>query len=127
PHSWRCGVLYSRSLSVMSSLNAFNRVARYYDVLKRIIFGTSIDDCQVYYLTALPDEGNILIVGGGSGAMLAALLDARPACSIWYVEASSEMIRMADARIHPGARHRVAFVHGTNEELPTGVRFDCVI
>ncbi len=111
----------------MSALNAFNRVAHYYDFLKWIIFGTSIDDCQEYFLPALPDWGNILIVGGGSGVMLADLLAIRPSCSIWYLEASSEMIEKADARVGADARHRVVFVHGTNDELPAGIRFDGVI
>lgn len=111
----------------MSVLNGFNRLARYYDPLKRVIFRKSIDDSQLCFLNKLPAEGNILILGGGSGDLLTALLEMRPGCSIWYIEASSEMILLATARLRGKPRHKIAFVHGTEEAIPMHVRFNGVV
>ncbi|MDQ2657848.1 MAG: class I SAM-dependent methyltransferase [Bacteroidota bacterium] len=111
----------------MSNLNGFDRLARFYDPLKRVIFGKSIDDAQRCFLNMLPVEGNILVLGGGSGNILVALLEMRPGCSIWYIDASSEMILRAAALVSDDFRHKVSFIHGTEEAIPQDVGFDGVI
>src|SRR5690606_1821841 len=95
--------------------------------LKRVVFGSSIDASGLCFLDALPETGNILILGGGSGTMLSPLLRMRPRISVYYVEASSQMLGRARANIVAGDAARVAFIHGTEEAIPKGVVFDGVV
>ncbi len=111
----------------MTGLNGFDRLARYYDPLKRAIFGKSIDDSQRCFLSKLPARGNILILGGGSGDILAALLEIRPDCLIWYIDASSQMILRANILVPDALRHKVSFIHGTEDAIPHGIGFDGVV
>jgi len=110
-----------------SALNSFNRIARYYDRLKRIVFGDSIFKSQIHFLGSVPPGCTVLILGGGSGEMLPALLDINPHCRIWFVEASSQMLRMAIDRLPEESANRVLFVHGTEASLPRDTLFEAVI
>src|SRR5688572_10145370 len=109
-----------------STLNRFNRVAGVYDILARMVFGRSIQQAQLHFLNELPTQGNILILGGGTGWILKSILKVRPLITIWFVEASDAMIAKAkqqagndEARIH--------FIHGTEETLVPEVQFDAVL
>lgn len=108
-------------------LNGFNGVARYYDTLKNMVFGKAIHESQISFLTAVPSGAKVLILGGGSGEILPVLSKMNPAADIWFVEASSEMLRLAARRVYAKAGGRVRFIHGTENDLPAEVVFDAVI
>ena len=111
----------------MSTLNRFNRLAPYYDTLKRLAFGRSIGDSEVHFLNRLPGNGCILILGGGSGDLLVNLFRVHPHCSVWYVEASSKMMSLAREKLPVVNRSQVTFIHGTEKTIPPGIAFDGVI
>lgn len=108
-------------------LNAFNQIAPFYDTLKGIVFGKAIYNSQVHFLHRLPDQGNLLIIGGGSGEILKVIRKLKPACHIWYVESSSRMMAMAAAKLSPEGVAHVTFIHGTEASIPSEMRFDAVI
>lgn len=111
----------------MSSLDGFNAIAPYYDYLKRLVFGKAIFNSQVHFLRCLPKGGKILILGGGSGEILRPLLEGNPDCTIWYVEASSEMLAQARKSLGSRAHTNILFIHGTERILTKEVMFDAVV
>jgi tRNA (cmo5U34)-methyltransferase len=108
-------------------LNRFNWLARHYNFLARLVFGKAIWKSQAHFLTFIPPGTKLLIVGGGSGEILPYLWRINPGCSIWYVEASSEMLAMASKKVKPEVRNKVNFIHGTEAAIPEGIVFDVII
>lgn len=108
----------------MTRLDGFNNIAHAYDYLKRFVFGSEILRSENRFLTELPAAGNILVLGGGSGEILDTLLKHSPARRIWYVDASSVMLRRASRNVAVEDRARVEFVHGTEASIPPTVMFD---
>lgn len=106
------------------ALNSFNRIATVYDFLARIVFGSAIDRSSTAFLSHLPSNGRILILGGGTGRLLPALVNTRPQASIVFIDASSVMIDRARKRVD--ADVNVQFIHGTEDNIPDN-RYDAVI
>jgi hypothetical protein len=109
----------------MTLLNGFDAIAKIYDRLARIVFGKSIRDAQLYFIHQIPDNSNILILGGGTGWILKAILEVKPASRIWYVEASSKMISLS--REYTKGNNNIYFIHGTENDIPTNENYDVVI
>jgi tRNA (cmo5U34)-methyltransferase len=110
-----------------SALNGFNRIARYYDPLTRLVFGKAILNSQLEFLSSVPRGSTVLIVGGGTGGMLPSLLRRNPPGSILYIEASSEMLKLAERNVPAEFTTKIEFVHGTHDSLPDGMQFDVII
>jgi ubiquinone/menaquinone biosynthesis C-methylase UbiE len=107
-------------------MNEFDRVAPFYDSLARCIFGTSIWNAQRFFLHAVSQGSKVLILGGGTGRVLEELLSMNSTCTVWYVEASEEMLERTKRRpdIQDG---RTIFIHGTEDDLPRSITYDAVI
>ncbi|MEX2230946.1 MAG: methyltransferase [Cyclobacteriaceae bacterium] len=112
-----------------AGLGRFNRIAPYYDFLKQMVFGRAIADSQVAFLGKIPKGSKLLIIGGGSGEILPVLkkVVVSPGSTIWYLEASSEMITLAAKRLPLHSRENINFIHGTENSLPDNVVFDAVL
>lgn len=108
----------------MRKLNQFDGIAWVYDSLARVAFLGRIRKAQCYFLKRIPNEGDVLILGGGTGWILEELLRLRPAVKICYVEASQKMIEKARSY---GKGHDVLFIHGTEFGIPDGKRYDVII
>jgi tRNA (cmo5U34)-methyltransferase len=106
------------------TLNGFDRIAFIYDFLARIVFGQSIVDSQRYFLNKIQNGSKILILGGGTGWLLADLMKLKPDCKVWYIEASEKMIALARNKV--GSSHSIHFIHGTEESIPE-IKFEVVI
>lgn len=107
------------------NVRGFDRVAFFYDGLARLVFGRSIVLAQTHFLSAIPDRSNVLMLGGGTGWILTSLLKKKSNCCIWYIEASKKMLDYACKRISDEAS--VHFIHGTEENIPSDVKFNVVI
>lgn len=107
-------------------LNGFDAIAGIYDRLAGLVYGKSIVQAQLYFLDRVPPKARVLIVGGGTGWLLKALLLKCPDCTVWYVEASEQM-QIATQRNVAGLAERVHFIHGTEQAIPAGLQVDVVI
>ncbi|WP_177204607.1 class I SAM-dependent methyltransferase [Hymenobacter arizonensis] len=109
----------------------FDRVAWCYDFLAGAVFGPSLKKVQEAALAGLPAGApRVLILGGGTGWVLAEVLRSRPGAMVLYLEASPNMLARARAllsRDFPAATAQVEFRHGTQEALGSDEIFDAVI
>lgn len=102
----------------------FDKLAWIYDSLVKLVFGNKLEKAQQVFLNDLPDEGILLIIGGGSGWILEEVSKHKPLLEIHYVEASIQMLKKAQARqVSP----RVLFIHGTHESIPEDQKYQAVI
>ncbi len=106
----------------------FDRVAWCYDALAALVFGPALRNTQLAALAGLPAGApRVLILGGGTGWVLAEVLRRCPAAAVLYLEASPRMLTRARARLAPSQRARVEFRHGTQQALVPGETFDAVL
>ena len=108
------------------SLNRFNWIAPHYDAVSRLVYGKAILNSQAWALERIPSGSAVLVLGGGSGAILPLLNRISPACRIWYVEASSVMLTRAAATVDQAATENIVFIHGTEMAIPQ-LKYDAII
>jgi len=108
-------------------LNRFNWISSIYDLLTRSIFGRHLHDAQLFYLKEIPQNSNVLIIGGGTGWLLKELIHINPTCKIWYIEASSSMIDAAKSKVKGAEQKHLFFIHGTENSIPQEIQYDVVI
>ena len=109
-------------------LTGFDRVAWFYDALAALVFGPALRNTQRAALAGLPTGApHVLILGGGTGWVLAEVLRRCPAATVLYLEASPRMLARARARLAPGQWARVEFRHGTQDALHLEETFDAVL
>lgn len=107
------------------SLNDFDSIAFIYDFLAKLVFGRSMRESQQYFLTEIRKRSKVLILGGGSGWLLEALLNQKPDCEVWYIEASAKMISLSKSKVRTD--QAVHFIHGTEQDIPVSIEYDAVI
>jgi len=108
-----------------SKLNSFDAIAPWYDALAKVVYGKAIQKAQSHFINEIKEDANVLILGGGTGWLLSYLLLAKPNCKVWYLEASAKMIELTTQKIHTSSS--VQLIHGTEDDIPTEIRFDAVI
>ncbi len=110
----------------MDKLDGFNLVAPVYDALGRIVFGNALAESQTCFTHLVNAGARVLVVGGGTGKAVKALMSANANCEVRYVEAASAMINRARLNLKP-FQERVTFIHGTHESIPPDELYDVVI
>jgi len=108
----------------LRTFNQFDRIARVYDALATLVFGKSIVASQRFFLSEIPPQANVLVLGGGTGWILHEIAKTNGSCEIWYIDASAKMIE--HARKNAGAL-RVHFIHGTEDDIPPAIPFNVLI
>ncbi|MGB0850479.1 MAG: class I SAM-dependent methyltransferase, partial [Bacteroidia bacterium] len=96
--------------------NQYNFVAPFYRLISTIVFGNTILDAQKSLIKKLPQEGNLLVIGGGNGDILPFIFDHAPRLNIMYVEASTTMISLAKKKA--GHNPLVHFHHSDDFTYP---------
>jgi len=110
----------------MSQSPDFNRVARPYDFISRLVFGNALVESQVSLLSHIPKNSHILIVGGGTGWILEEIAKIHYAgLNIVYVEVSANMISLSRKRNI--GQNSVIFIHENIEEFHSEKLFDIII
>lgn len=106
----------------------FDIVAPVYDQLAGLVFGQTLKKAQTAFLNQIPAGASILLIGGGTGWLLDAVLTTSTPQRVVYLEASRNMLAIARERVrnHP-LEGRVYFQHGTEADLDTHERFDVVL
>jgi len=103
----------------------FDSVAAFYDRMARLVFGNTLLQAQLHYLGRIPGNGNVLILGGGSGELLEQLLRIKPTGRVCYIDSSASMISLSRARVDSNVQ--IDFIHGTEDSIPTDQQFDVII
>jgi len=108
--------------------SGFDWIAPYYDSLARLVFGDSIRRCQLEYLNKIPPGAKVLILGGGTGWLLAEVVKTNPTCTVWYLESSVKMLEISKMRTIGLSNAEIFFIHGTEKNLQQhSDTFDVVI
>lgn len=108
----------------------FDRLASTYDLWVRLVFGKALEKAQCALLDQLPQGGNILLIGGGTGWLLKPLCNQAKPEKILYIDASAKMIQKAQDFVRkeiPAWEGKIEFLQGTQEALPVSDHFDCII
>jgi ubiquinone/menaquinone biosynthesis C-methylase UbiE len=104
----------------------YNNSAWFYDGLSRMIYGRALINAQVYLLRFIPQNSNILVVGGGTGAILEELTKLHPSgLKITYVEIAAAM--MARSKKRNTGSNQVIFINDAIENVPFQADFDVAI
>jgi len=105
--------------------NDFDRIAFVYDLLAKLVFGGDIINSQRFFLNRIEGSSKVLILGGGSGQLLAELVKAKPSCEVWYIEASQKMISLSEKKLKK--EFNIHFIHGTEQDIPSSKKYDILI
>lgn len=80
-------------------MNNYDKIAKYYDFLSRLLFFKAQVNSQKDQLSHIPVKSSILIAGGGTGWILEELSNlVDQGLSITYIEISAQMISLAKKR-----------------------------
>ena len=103
----------------------FDRLAPYYDRIARLVYGEEIVKAQTTFLACIPEGARVLILGGGTGWILNAILENSNPGDIWYVDSSPAMVERARKKYKSSTN--VYFVTGTLDDISATQKFDFAI
>jgi ubiquinone/menaquinone biosynthesis C-methylase UbiE len=105
----------------------FDAVTPVYDALSRLVFGRRLEQAQTVWLSQIQAGASVLVLGGGTGALLGPLLARQPG-RLLFLEASRQMLARASQRmIREQLTGQVTFQHGTEQDLTATDSFDVII
>ena len=106
--------------------NNYDKTAGFYDLLAKMMFGNTLMLAQKSVLPYIPKQAKILIVGGGTGAILEEITKLHESgMDIVYIEISEKML-LKSAQRQVG-NNKVQFVHAAIEDYETNTQFDVII
>lgn len=106
-------------------MNNYDKIAKYYDFLSRMVFFKAQVNAQVCQLKYIAAQSQILIVGGGTGWVLEEISKVHAeGLRIVYLEISTKMIELS--RLRDYGLNQVEFVNQGIEEFKTSTQFDLV-
>lgn len=76
----------------------YNHIAWIYDWLAKIVFGRKQELAMQVFLSTIPDQAKVLVVGGGTGKIIDYLRELNKQLEIDFVEQSANMICYAKKR-----------------------------
>lgn len=110
--------------------NSFDLIAPVYDALAELVYGQTQRQAQAHFLSRIPPGARVLILGGGSGWILPALLRRSAPRHVLFLEASGKMLAKAQTYFQqhaPSSAGRVEFRHGTEAVLLPTEMFEVVL
>lgn len=109
--------------------SGFDRVTFFYDSLAKLVFGNAQQQAQQVLLPFIKENDSVLIIGGGSGWLLEQLLLKHQNLHILYLDASPNMVRLAQKKtrmVLQNSQIKVEFRVGTEQALLSSEQFDIV-
>ncbi|MFD2514396.1 class I SAM-dependent methyltransferase [Pontibacter locisalis] len=109
--------------------SGFDQAAPFYDQLSRLVYGSSLQRAQKALLPFLPQQGRVLVIGGGSGWLLEQILRTGKQLDILYLDASQAMLKRAKKKFRKysyGHYWHVEFRLGTEQQLEPQEQFDII-
>lgn len=103
---------------------SYDRLAKHYDFLSRMVFFKSQVQAQTEQLIYIKNCKHLLIVGGGTGWILKDLNVLTTTINITFVETSAKMIELANK---VNTHHQVEFIHQDIENFNSNKNFDAVL
>ncbi|WP_339608914.1 methyltransferase domain-containing protein [uncultured Roseivirga sp.] len=104
--------------------NNFDLIAPVYDGLAKVVFGRNLKKIQTHFLPLIPENANVLIIGGGTGWIINELFNTGFKGRLTYVETSEKMISLSKKNC---VKDSVNFIHGDESVLPLGQKYDVII
>lgn len=117
------------ALADRSRGRGFDRLSKVYDLLVALVYGRALRKAQTCFLDRVKPGSRVLVVGGGTGWFLEALLQTEKVGLVTYVELSRGMLEKSRQRITerlPEMLSKVEWVEGTVHDLPEEPAFDLV-
>lgn len=107
----------------------FDRVAWFYDGLAKLVFADAIRKSQVALLRFIPAHATVLLLGGGTGWLLADLARLHIPLTVLYLECSPNMLARARRRFAALPPHllRVTFRLGTEVDVQPDEFFGVIV
>lgn len=105
---------------------SFNSIAPYYDSLSELVFGNNLNKAKKHFIHQLPPNSKILLIAGGTGAILNELLQLLPEAVVDYVEPSEKMIAIAKKKVRKELLNRIHFICGDHHAIPENKEYDAV-
>ncbi|MDN3583904.1 class I SAM-dependent methyltransferase [Mucilaginibacter flavus] len=104
----------------------FKNSAWFYDRLSRLVYGKAIVNTQLFLISYIKPNSNILIAGGGTGWILEEITRLYPSgLNITYVEVAPDM--MALSRRRNTGNNQVTFINNVIEKASVSPDFDVAI
>jgi ubiquinone/menaquinone biosynthesis C-methylase UbiE len=106
--------------------NNYDKIARYYDTLSRLVFFKAQLNAQIALLKDIPVDSSLLIVGGGTGWILEEIAKIHASgLTITYVEISEKMLDLSRKR--DVKQNQVSFVQAAIADYVTEESFDVIM
>ncbi len=102
----------------------FTRLAPVYDWLARIAIGSGIRTSQYHFISYIKGSDRVLMLGGGTGWLLAQLKQIHTELKVDYIDISPGMIQKAQKATSPYGG--IQFITGTEQSIPYD-QYDVVI
>ena len=113
---------------LVNHLNTYNRIAWMYDPLSKLFLGDEYINSKTYFLDRLKPGCSVLMLGGGTGGNLPEILERiGPQGSLYFMDASSAMIRKAKRRFYGPTPATVHFIHSADFAELTLLRPDFIL
>ena len=103
--------------------NNFDLIAPFYDALASLVYGNKVKLAPTFFFKKINEANDILVIGGGTGAILIPLNQHFPNATITFLEPSSKMMQRARNRVVSN----VNYVQQTLESYNPDQKFDLII
>lgn len=103
-----------------SKKHSFDLVAPFYDSLAKLAFGNVLKQAQATYLSEIPPNSKILIIGGGTGWIATKVMEIAHPFRILYLELSEKMLRQSKERwnvSYPEKKDIITFICDSEQYL----------
>jgi tRNA (cmo5U34)-methyltransferase len=108
--------------------HSFSLVTPFYDQLSRLVFGPAIYRSQEMHIHLIPAGARVLLIGGGTGKLLPALMEQTRCREVVFLEASDKMLAKAREQVAgQGYASSIIFRLGTEEDIAPEDKFDVVL
>src|SRR5579863_2486740 len=104
----------------------YNNSTWFYDPASKLIYGKSLIQAQAFLLRFIPAKSKILIVGGGTGWILAEIAKIHPSgLKITYVEIAPKMMALSKKR--DAGNNDIDFINDAIENVDLQNGYDVII